>query len=128
MNINHIAIWCIDLERMKVFYTTHFACKAGKIYKNSARQFSSYFLDFNSGCRIELMHQPDIHPKAADQKAGYAHIAIEVGNDTDVDMLTLQMEQKGIKIIGRPRKTGDGYYESTIADPEGNLVELVAIQ
>ncbi|MFU1917770.1 hypothetical protein ACM6PT_11170, partial [Klebsiella pneumoniae] len=25
-----------------------------------------------------------------------------------------------------PRTTGDGYYEAVIADPDGNLIEIVA--
>ena len=34
------------------------------------------------------------------------------------------MERDGFKIVGGTRTTGDGYYESTIKDPEGNLIEL----
>ena len=26
--------------------------------------------------------------------------------------------------LERPRRTGDGYYESIVRDPDGNLVEL----
>ena len=29
-------------------------------------------------------------------------------------------------MIDGPRETGDGYYEATVLDPEGNRVELVA--
>jgi len=28
--------------------------------------------------------------------------------------------------LNGPRMTGDGYYESVLSDPEGNLIELVA--
>ncbi|MFO5517270.1 glyoxalase/bleomycin resistance/extradiol dioxygenase family protein, partial [Klebsiella pneumoniae] len=28
--------------------------------------------------------------------------------------------------IWPPRTTGDGYYEAVIADPDGNLIEIVA--
>jgi lactoylglutathione lyase len=30
----------------------------------------------------------------------------------------------GYKIVGEPRTTGDGFYESVIADGEGNWVEI----
>ncbi|WDM24377.1 VOC family protein [Paenibacillus polymyxa] len=30
----------------------------------------------------------------------------------------------GYEVVGQPRLTGDGYYESVIKDPEGNLIEI----
>ena len=38
--------------------------------------------------------------------------------------LTEVVRQSGHKVIGEPRTTGDGYYESVIEDIEGNLIEL----
>jgi lactoylglutathione lyase len=29
-------------------------------------------------------------------------------------------------VVGEPRTTGDGYYESVVLDPDGNRVELTA--
>ncbi|MFO5512229.1 glyoxalase/bleomycin resistance/extradiol dioxygenase family protein, partial [Klebsiella pneumoniae] len=29
-------------------------------------------------------------------------------------------------LISPPRTTGDGYFEAVIADPDGNLIEIVA--
>jgi lactoylglutathione lyase len=34
------------------------------------------------------------------------------------------MSDDGIQVIGEPRTTGDGYYESVVLDPEGNRVEV----
>ena len=31
----------------------------------------------------------------------------------------------GHPVLSEPRTTGDGYYESAVGDPDGNLVELV---
>ena len=36
------------------------------------------------------------------------------------------MRADGYPVLGEPRITGDGFYESIIADPDGNRVELVA--
>ena len=36
-----------------------------------------------------------------------------------------RLEARGVTIAGRPRVTGDGYYEAVIADPEGNRLELM---
>jgi len=55
-----------------------------------------------------------------------AHLAISVGSREAVDHLVKAMEAAGVRIVGRPRLTGDGYYEAVIADSEGNLLEITA--
>ncbi len=52
------------------------------------------------------------------------HFAISVGSRERVDELTEKIRSGGFKIVGEPRTTGDGYYESVVRDPEGNLVEI----
>ena len=39
-------------------------------------------------------------------------------------LLTRRLQTDGYTVIGQPRLTGDGFYESTILDPEGNNVEI----
>ncbi len=68
MKIEHIAIWVRDLEKMKDFYTRFFNMICNDKYLNEKKQFSSYFLSFEGGARIEIMHRPDISEQAA--KAG----------------------------------------------------------
>jgi lactoylglutathione lyase len=41
-----------------------------------------------------------------------------------VDDLTEQLRDSGYKIIGEPRTTGDGYYESVVLDRENNTIEI----
>lgn len=41
-----------------------------------------------------------------------------------VDEFTERLRADGIPVISNPRTTGDGFYESVVCDPEGNLVEL----
>jgi len=55
---------------------------------------------------------------------GYAHIAISVGSKDRVDMITTKLMEDGYEVVGEPRYTGDGYYESVILDPDNNLVEI----
>jgi predicted lactoylglutathione lyase len=38
--------------------------------------------------------------------------------------LTETLRRKGVAVKSEPRRTGDGYYESAITDPDGNLIEL----
>lgn len=124
--IDHVAIWTNDLELLRDFFLTYFDCCANAKYRNNTTQFSSYFISFTEGARIELMQRPDIHKIGKETYLGYAHIAINIGNREKVDALTTRLEHDGYKIISYPRVTGDGYYESVICDPENNRIELVA--
>lgn len=125
MNIEHIAIWVNDLEVMRNFYETYFQAACGPKYHNPEKQFTSYFLSFPDGARLELMQKPGVHAIENNQEfIGYAHIAISLGSKNLVDKLTLQLLNDGYTAAGKPRTTGDGYYESVICDPEGNRIEL----
>ena len=74
---------------------------------------------------MEIMNDPYItEHNHSERPKGYCHIAISVGNRDKVDKLTEMFRSEGISIIGEPRTIGDGYYESVIADPEGNLIEI----
>jgi lactoylglutathione lyase len=125
MKIEHIAIWTTQLEALKDFYTNYFRATAGEKYHNPTKQFSSYFLSFEAGSRLEIMERPEVeeHPGDAYRK-GLIHFAMSVGSKEKVDKLTEQLRNDGFEIIGEPRTTGDGYYESVVADPDGNLVEI----
>ena len=126
MGIEHLAIWVRDIEKMKDFYTRFFNMNCNDKYFNEKKQFSSYFLSFEGGARIEIMHRPDISEQAAKAGTffGLTHFAISVGSREHVDELTESIRKAGYQVTGEPRTTGDGYYESVVADPEGNLVEI----
>jgi len=126
MRMEHIAIWADNLEGMKLFYTEFFHMQCSDMYVNELKGFSSYFLSFEDGARIEIMHRPDIskYPGKKDTSHGLTHIAISVGSKENVDLLTEEIRSKGFRVHGEPRTTGDGYYESVVLDPEGNLVEI----
>jgi lactoylglutathione lyase len=126
MHIHHIAIWTNDLERLKIFYSRFFGCRASERYENIQKHFSSYFLTFESGARIEIMQRPDITETSDKERIGLAHFAIEVGTKEQVDSLTKMLEEAGVVIYSYPRTTGDGYYESVILDPDNNKIELTA--
>jgi len=103
----------------------YFNCTAGARYVNPLKKFSSYFLSFQDGARIEIMNRDDIDGERKGEETGLAHIALNAGSREEVDRLTEQLEREGVRIKGKPRITGDGYYESVILDPEGNIVEIV---
>lgn len=123
--MHHVGLWVRDLERQREFYEEFFDVFSGKLYENKTKGFRSYFLYFDSGAAIEIMHQKGI--ASSDEPVRRAgHLAIDMTVAERVDMLTEKLRKAGCTIITEPRITGDGYYESVVADPEGNHIELVA--
>ena len=133
MKIEHIAIWAKDVDKVCEFYRKYFGGVVHPIYHNPIKQFTSRFVTFDDGARLEIMHRPDIDvgtdemfhmEQFQSEHLGYAHLSFSVGSKEEVDSLTQQMSSEGIQVVGQPRTTGDGYYESVVLDPEGNRVEV----
>ncbi len=127
IKIEHIAMWVKDLEGMRDFYLKYFNATSNDRYFNARTNFSSYFLSFGDGCRLELMHKPEIidaHDELHIEFTGLVHFAISLGTSDAVDMLTEHLRNEGFDVVREPRTTGDGYYESIVLDPEGNKIEL----
>ena len=129
MKIEHLAIWTNQLEIMKEFYVENFEGIANKKYFNPNKNFQSYFITFNSGARLEIMFKPNLKEHDATYEAnnliGLTHFAFEVKTTQKVDELATKFAEKGIVIIDGPRQTGDGYYEFTLLDPDGNRIEII---
>jgi lactoylglutathione lyase len=129
MHIEHVALYTSDLERMRSFYETYFQVSVGQKYTNPSKGFESYFLTFDTGSRLEIMQSTQLEfstplSKPGRPFPGYAHLAISLGSKDMVDNLTSRLRQDGYTVVTEPRTTGDGYYESVVLDPDGNLVEL----
>ena len=128
MHIEHIAIWTKNLDQLKAFYETYFQAKANQKYVNPKNQFESYFLTFEDNpTRLELMQKPDIPISKDDsvrQFTGLVHIAFSLGSENRVNALTDKLRKDGFRVLDGPRRTGDGYYESCVLDPDGNRIEI----
>jgi len=127
--IEHIAMWTRDLERLGNFYARYLGASLGDRYTNPAKGFESQFLTFESGARLELMQTSLLNPVGHEpgaQRMGLTHIAITVGTERRVDEVTASLREGGFQVLEGPRRTGDGYYESVVLDPDGNRIELVA--
>ena len=123
MKIEHVAIWVKEIDKVCEFYRKYFGGVVQPLYHNPAKQFTSRFITFDDGARLEIMYRPDISGNVGEY-FGFAHLAFSVGSKEKVDSLTQQMSDDGITIVGQPRTTGDGYYESVVLDPEGNRIEI----
>ncbi len=127
MKITHLAILTEKLEELKDFYVSYFKASAGEKYVNQHKQFASYFLTFQGETTLELMNVADLQtrPHAKPSKVnGLAHFALSLESRDAVDALTRRLQDDGYELASAPRTTGDGYYESAIFDPDGNMVEL----
>jgi lactoylglutathione lyase len=129
MRVDHIALWTNDIERCKRFYTAYFGATAGARYVNPKKGFESCFLRFSDGARIEAMKTTALTPvlfEPGAQRMGLTHVAIAVGSEQLVDELTQRIKDDGYQVLDGPRRTGDGYYESVVVDPDGNRIEITA--
>lgn len=129
VRIEHVALWTDDLERCKRFYVSYFGAVPGSGYVNPTKGFESCFLSFVDGARIEIMQSTTLAPIRLDagaQRMGLTHLALSLGSERLVDELTQRLKDDGYPVLDGPRRTGDGYYESVVLDPDGNRVELTA--
>lgn len=124
MRVEHVALWAVDLEVVCGFYTEHLGALAGELYVNEAKGFCSRFLSWGEGARLEVMRREDVVGRR--EGTGWAHVALSLGSETAVDEAAARLRAAGVEVVDGPRRTGDGYYECVVLDPEGNRVELTA--
>lgn len=113
-----------DLERAREFFVKFFEGTSNDKYVNERTGFSSYFISFPDGPRLELMHNASRTVLPGDDGLGYHHFAFSVGSKEAVDAKTSELTAAGYACVSGPRTTGDGYYESVIVDAEGNHIEI----
>ncbi|WP_423913781.1 VOC family protein [Capnocytophaga gingivalis] len=125
MKIDHIALYVKDLDTSKSFYETYFGAKSNELYHNPKTGLHTYFLTFESGARLEIMWRPNLSERLDKvMNEGFIHFAFSVGSKEAVDALTQKIIDEGYICFSTPRTTGDGYYESVILDPDGNMIEI----
>jgi lactoylglutathione lyase len=126
VRLEHVGLWVRDLDAVADFYARYFDARIGALYQNPRKGFESRFLQFNGGARLELMRRVDVDARLADEQLGLAHVALTVGDEAAVDTLAAHLKKDGFPPLDGPRRTGDGYYECVVRDPEGNRVEIAA--
>ena len=151
MKIEHVALFCRDLEAMRQFFLDYFEAVSNEQYHNPRTGLRTYILSFpNGGARLELMKQreqseacfdsaesrqkstegqlmsrPDtIEADPSKPHIGFIHVSFAVGSKEAVDAKTVELRDAGYQVVSGPRTTGDGYYESCILGPEGIQIEI----
>jgi lactoylglutathione lyase len=126
VRLEHVGLWVRDLDTVAEFYARYFQASIGARYENTRKGFESRFLVFSGGARLEIMRRNDVTTRGGDNQLGLAHVALTVGDEAAVDALAARLSADGFVPIDGPRRTGDGYYECVVKDPEGNRVEIAA--
>jgi len=126
MRIDHIALFCRDLEAMRQFFIDHFGSVSNEQYHNPRTGLWTYILTLpDGGARLELMQRPDtIDADPSKPNIGYIHVSFAVGSKEAVDTKTEELRAAGYPVTSGLRTTGDGYYESCILGPEGIQIEI----
>ena len=126
MKIDHVALYCLDLEAMKVFFIRYFNGLSNEMYHNPKTGLKTYILSFDgSDARLELMTRPEVMAEKENiYRQGFIHLSFSVGSKEKVDNLTKVLNEDGYQVLSGPRTTGDGYYESCIVGPEKILIEI----
>ena len=126
MKIDHVALYCLDLEGMKEFFIRYFNGVPNDMYHNPKTGLKTYIMTFpDSEARLELMTRPEVEEETSNiYRQGFIHLSFSVGSEKIVDSLTKVLYEDGYQVLSGPRTTGDGYYESCIVGPENILIEI----
>ncbi|MGN0036011.1 MAG: VOC family protein [Bacteroidaceae bacterium] len=126
IKIDHIALYCLDLEAMRTFFINHFGCQSNDMYHNPRTGLKTYILSFpEGGTRLEIMSHPKVDEISSGlYKAGFIHLSIAVGSKENVVEKTHELTAAGYECVSGPRVTGDGYFESGLIGPEGIILEI----
>ena len=77
MRIDHIALFCRDLEVMRQFFLDYFEAASNELYHNPRTGLRTYILSFTEGStRLELMQRPDVADADPSVAAiGFIHVS-----------------------------------------------------
>ncbi|MCY3766010.1 MAG: VOC family protein [Gemmatimonadetes bacterium] len=118
-SIEHIAIVAADSKALARWYCDVLGFEM--ILENDESQ--TYFVRLPGGGILEFLPSNDRAPAVcADDDAGIRHIALKVD---DFDSACRTLEERGAEFVGPYRETPTGTRFNFVADPEGNLLQIV---
>ena len=131
MRHDHVGINVADLAKAEAWYTTAFGLEREFATRIDAVDLDIVMLrDTEHGHRVELLHRPGsgpglraANPAQAALTEGLGHLAFGVAS---VDEAHARLLGLGAREVMAPQPSPEpGVRMSFLADPEGNLVELV---
>jgi catechol 2,3-dioxygenase-like lactoylglutathione lyase family enzyme len=131
MRADHVGVNVTDLDAAQAWYCAAFGLRTELRARVDPIELDiAMLIDDVHGFRVELLHRPGLAsgPRAGDPAAaallpGYSHLAYDV---TDLDGEHARLLAHGAREVMTPRPSPEpGVRMSYLADPDGNLVELV---
>jgi catechol 2,3-dioxygenase-like lactoylglutathione lyase family enzyme len=128
--IDHVGLSVADLEAAEAFYTTAFGFTRQLTFELSPHPIRGVMLTHPSGSRLELFEHSESVPGLlapgpieAHATRGYNHFAVAA---PDIDGAFATALAAGATAVIEPRASPEPDVRfAFLADPEGNLVELV---
>ena len=104
MRIDHIALYCLDLEGMREFFVRYFNGVSNEMYHNPKTGLRTFILSFeDSNARLELMTRPEVKEDAENiYRQGFIHLSFSVGSKETVDYLTEVLRTDGYEVLSAP--------------------------
>ncbi len=131
VRFDHVGITVLDLPAAARWYETAFGLRRELELRIEAVGLDIVMLvDDDHGHRVELLHRPGAtagaqpaDPAAAALVAGFSHVAFDCA---ELDAAHARLIGLGASEVLAPQPSPEpGVRMSYLADPEGNLVELV---
>jgi lactoylglutathione lyase len=127
---DHVGLSVADLEAAAAFYATAFGFERQLAFELSPHPIRGVMLTHPQGFRLELFEHsasvPGLQaatPIEAHATRGYNHFALR---SSDIDVLWERAIEAGASAVMPPADSPEpGVRFAFLADPEGNLVELV---
>lgn len=127
---DHVGLNVTDLPAMQQWYVDAFGLTVEFEFELPHVEFSGVMLLHPEGWRLELLHRPGqtrgmqaANPVEAALTTGYGHFALDVAS---VDEAYEPLIAAGAEDRMSPRPSPEpGVRMAFVADPEGNLIELL---
>lgn len=128
MQVKGIGLYAIDTDKEKQWFEKYLDAHVISSYASEESESNdkkmNYTLGFKEGLQLEIRYAPKKAENLGLFFTGIHHIAFSLGSEDKVNELTAKLKGDGFQVISGPRRTGDGYWESCVYDPEGNQIEL----
>jgi len=125
MKLHHIAFWTRNIDSLVEFYIKHFEGEV--LFRHESGDFQSVFIKICSSITIEIMTRTNINDGIFEERVGYSHFSIEVDSKDQVNKLTDYFIENNIPLGKIKEKYDDGFYESSVLDPDGNIIEIAYV-
>ena len=125
MRLHHVAFWTRRIDVLEDFYARHLGGKV--LFRHAIGNFRCTFMSLDDSVKIELMSRTELGDPDLTERIGYSHLSLEVDSKARVDQLTETFRAAGIPIEKDKEQYDDGFYESSIRDPDGNVIEIAFV-